>query len=49
MKLWIAEGCSKGLCVGGSVFYAQKFKVKRKALETCLKKKINTYMCIIQF
>lgn len=41
MKLWTAEGCSKGLCVGGSVFYAQKFKViKRKALETCIKERL---------
>lgn len=40
MKLWTAEGCSKGLCVGGSVFNAQKFKVKRKALGTCIKERL---------
>lgn len=45
MKLWIAEGCSKGLCVGGSVFCAQKFKVKCKALETCIKERL-IHTCI---
>lgn len=45
MKLWIVEGCSKGLCVGGSVFYVLKFKVKRKVLEICLKKRL-IYICV---
>lgn len=30
MKLWIAEGCSKGLCVGGSVFMPKNLKLSVK-------------------
>lgn len=39
MKLWTAEGCSKGLCAGVPVcFYAPKFKTMHKASKTCIKK-----------